>query len=72
MIEIIIEEVEMPPVGERRFTYTAKNWNDRKWDVLDNGVLIQKRPYREAAIIAYNLNKKYYRENPEKVKEENT
>jgi len=62
MIEIINEEVIMPPYNERRFQYKSLDPNGKKWEVLDEGRQVYKGNYVNATIISYNLNKKYYRD----------
>lgn len=63
MVEIITEEVKMPPYDRRRYQKIAKDANGKKWDVedTDNGVIVYTGGFENASLICHNLNKKYYR-----------
>ena len=68
MIEIIIEEVEMPPPDDRRYQYDCVNpytIKQDKWIVTDthnNNTIRYKGSYEDVAIACHNLNKKFYRD----------
>lgn len=68
MIEIITEEVAMPELNDRRFQKNPKDVNGKKWEVEDTHEkrIIYTGKYEDAAIRCHNLNKKYYRELPNK------
>lgn len=63
MIEIIIQEVAMPELSQRRF---QKDYIGRKCVVEDTKQkrIIYTGKYEEASLICHNLNKKYYKEIP--------
>ena len=66
-IEIITEDVKMPPLDQQRYQYGKISMGIGKWEVIDtmnNNQVVFKRDYQSAAIAKHNLNKKYYRENP--------
>ena len=63
-IEIITEEVKMPPLDEQRYQYGKISSGRGKWEVIDtmnNNQVIFKRDYQSAAIAKHNLNKKFYK-----------
>lgn len=61
MIEIIIGEVEMPELDQRRFQKKPKDCNGRRWHVTDNGKIVYTGKFDRASLICHNLNKKHYR-----------
>ena len=68
MIEIIKEEVKMPPLDERR--YQRGNCIDPKgWEVIDTetGQVRFKGRYIESSLALHNLNKKHYQQVSENV-----
>ncbi len=62
MIEIIVEEVEMPDFGKRKF---QKNFDNNKWSVIDTETnnVRYKGKFEDVCLACHNLNKKYYRDN---------
>jgi hypothetical protein len=64
MIEIITEEVAMPPLEDRRYQKRPLDSNGRKWDVIDttNEEVMYKGKFEGASLACHNLNKKHYRD----------
>ncbi len=60
MIEIIKEEVIMPPLKDRRYKKDCKN---NKWFVIDtqDGSIRYKGSYENVALACHNLNKGFYK-----------
>lgn len=70
MIEIILEDVKMPPINERKYKHLPCSGNLKKWIVIDSTVpqyspnyIRYKGRWEETSMACYSLNKKYYREN---------
>lgn len=60
MIKIIIEQVEMPPLEERRFKKDCKN---NKWFVIDThneNTIRYKGKFEDVCLAWHNLNKEHY------------
>lgn len=65
MIEIIIEEVEMPELYNRRFQKECKNYGSKKeeWSVIDTetNTVRYKGGFENVCLAVHNLNKAHYR-----------
>ena len=64
MVEIILADVKMPPLNERR--YSKKVIQLGKWGVFDKEKfpqIIYEGNYENACLICHNLNKKHYLKN---------
>jgi hypothetical protein len=64
MIKIILEEVEMPKIKDRKFQYTANNGNINSfWYIIDTetNVQISKGKFQDIQFKCYHLNKNYYK-----------
>lgn len=59
MIEIILHEVDMPELSERRY---KKEFKDSKWIVIDTcyNDLVYRGNFVNASLTCHNLNKKFY------------
>lgn len=62
MVEIITQEVKMPPLRERKYQYKSLDLNGKNWEVLEDDIQIKKGKYQDMAIICHNLNKKFYKD----------
>lgn len=64
-IEVIIGEIEMPGIYERRFRYTCNNGNINSYwyvyDTMDNDRRVSKGKFEDMAFRCLHLNKNYYR-----------
>ncbi len=62
MIEIIIDDFQMPELDKRRFQKNYKDLNGKKWDVTDThqNKIIYTGKFEKASLICHNLNKKHY------------
>jgi len=63
MPEIILEEIAMPPIN-RKYRKHPLDLNGKQWVVKDGLEEIYRGNFENASLICYNLNKKYYKENP--------
>lgn len=63
MIKIIIEEVEMPPLYERKYKKDCIDSN--RWFVVDTETkdTVYKGSFHNVVLAWHNLNKRYYQEN---------
>ena len=61
MIEIIIEEVKMPDLNERKY---KKEFKNNKWLVIDTETnnTVYGGKFEDVCLAWHNLNKKYYRD----------
>lgn len=62
MIEIITQEIKMPPLKERKYQYKPLDLNGKNWEILKDDIPIKKGKYQDIVIICHNLNKKFYRD----------
>ena len=62
MIQIIVEDIVMPSLYERRY---KKQCINNKWSVLDTetNTVRYKGRFEDVCLVWHNLNKKYYRDN---------
>ena len=62
MIQIITEQIKMPPIQNRKFQKDCKN---NKWFVVDKEFdsIRYKGKFEDVILACYNLNKAYYKEN---------
>jgi hypothetical protein len=65
MIEIITEHVEMPEFKDRRFQ--KQRIQKQQWNVFDTETktIRYKGKFEDVALACHNLNKEYYRRNPQ-------
>lgn len=62
MIEITLQEVEMPDMDKRRFQRIPNDCDGRNWRVEDteHKRVVYRGKFEEASLVCHNLNKKHY------------